>query len=635
MDDPAGAPAAPTSLAGTSGDSQVSLTWVDPVDADLDVVRVYRDASLLTTVDEAVQAYVDTSAVNGVSYVYTVRSVDDVGQESVDSNSQNVTPADVTAPAAPSSLAAVVVSDTAIDLTWTDPVDADLVSVRIYRDAALVNTVAAGTQAYSDTGLTASTAYTYTVRAIDEVPNESGDSNSVTPTTDAAAGSDFADDFAAVSVASFDMTKQGGTDTSSIATLTDQSPNANNATQATGSKQPVVATVSGMKVARFDAVDDVVTTAAFSPNPSQPNTMVVLAKYGNGPSGTSAMVSGRTSGNQQAITSAGNVWNMGAGAPLDSATADDANWHVFVATYNGASSELFLDGVSIATGDAGTHTPDGLNIGANVGGSLHFWDGDVNFVGLYDGDLVADNVTLLNDLGEELAARAGISWTTITAAAEFADQSVATFDMSRQGGTDTTAIATLTDYSPNGYDATQATGSKQPTVQTVSGMKVARLDGVDDAIEAQWPVRGQPNTVVALVRLDATSSFANLYDGPVSATRNRLRYNAGTWRIASNSDLGGDSVDLLWHVHVAVYDNASGSSYYIDGGTPTSGSTGGNGSEGLVIGSTIGQSSAFWDGDINFLGVYDGDLKTTDLTLLNALGQELADRAGITWTDIT
>lgn len=36
------APALPTSLSGTTGDATTTLTWDDPVDADLESIKIYR-----------------------------------------------------------------------------------------------------------------------------------------------------------------------------------------------------------------------------------------------------------------------------------------------------------------------------------------------------------------------------------------------------------------------------------------------------------------------------------------------------------------------------------------------------------------------------------------------------------------
>ena len=86
-------------------------------------------------------------------------------------------------PAAPSNLTATASSSSQIDLSWTDNANNEE-GFKIYRDGALVTTTAANVTSYSDTGLTASTTYSYYVKAT----NASGDSdasNTASATTSA------------------------------------------------------------------------------------------------------------------------------------------------------------------------------------------------------------------------------------------------------------------------------------------------------------------------------------------------------------------------------------------------------------------------------------------------------------------
>lgn len=97
-------------------------------------------------------------------------------------NATVVTGSDTTAPSVPTGLTATAVSISQINLSWT--VSTDNVAVtgyRIYRDNALINTSIATT--YSDTGLNPSTAYAYTVSAIDAALNESAQSATSSATT--------------------------------------------------------------------------------------------------------------------------------------------------------------------------------------------------------------------------------------------------------------------------------------------------------------------------------------------------------------------------------------------------------------------------------------------------------------------
>ena len=93
--------------------------------------------------------------------------------------------ADTVAPSAPGSLAATAPSSTQVNLTWIASTDnVGVAGYRVYRSGVLIGSPAS--TSHIDTGRTASTAYSYTVKAIDAAGNLSGSSNTATVTTPAA-----------------------------------------------------------------------------------------------------------------------------------------------------------------------------------------------------------------------------------------------------------------------------------------------------------------------------------------------------------------------------------------------------------------------------------------------------------------
>lgn len=91
------APAAPTGLTATPGDSTVALDWSDNAEGDLDHYKVYRSTSSgftpgagnLLADDVAVSEYTDNTAVNGTMYYYVVAAVDTSDNESDPSSEVN------------------------------------------------------------------------------------------------------------------------------------------------------------------------------------------------------------------------------------------------------------------------------------------------------------------------------------------------------------------------------------------------------------------------------------------------------------------------------------------------------------------------------------------------------------------
>jgi endonuclease I/chitodextrinase len=96
--------------------------------------------------------------------------------------------ADTTAPTAPTSLAASGTTATTTNLSWTASTDNVAVTgYNVYQGTTLLNTVTGTT--YNVTGLTASTAYSFSVKAKDAAGNISSASNTVNVTTSASGGS--------------------------------------------------------------------------------------------------------------------------------------------------------------------------------------------------------------------------------------------------------------------------------------------------------------------------------------------------------------------------------------------------------------------------------------------------------------
>ena len=124
---------------------------------------------------------------DGDSYSYCVRCQDDSGNVNTSDYgiSFSVAVPDFERPTIPSGLQASSVSSSRINLTWTASTDnVGVTGYKIYRDGVQVDT--SPTNSYSDTGLSPSTTYTYTVSAYDAEGNESSQSSSASASTPAA-----------------------------------------------------------------------------------------------------------------------------------------------------------------------------------------------------------------------------------------------------------------------------------------------------------------------------------------------------------------------------------------------------------------------------------------------------------------
>ena len=181
------APTVPTNLAasGTTA-TTTNLTWTASTDnVGVTGYDVYRGVTLIATV--ATTSYAVTGLTASTAYTFSVYARDAAGNVSASSNVVNVTTLtpDTQAPSAPTNLAASGTTATTTNLTWTASTDnVGVTGYDVYRGVTLIANVA--TTSYAVTGLTASTAYTFSVNARDAAGNVSASSNVVNVTTLAA-----------------------------------------------------------------------------------------------------------------------------------------------------------------------------------------------------------------------------------------------------------------------------------------------------------------------------------------------------------------------------------------------------------------------------------------------------------------
>ncbi|MDP8218347.1 MAG: Ig-like domain repeat protein, partial [Candidatus Theseobacter exili] len=171
-------PSAPKRSSGTHlSPTHIRLTWSPSTDnTGVTKYKIYRNNSLagssLTT------SFSDSNLKPSSSYIYSISASDEAGNESKKSVPIVIAtpePPDSIAPDVPGSFNAIVISQTQIDLNWKEPIDnIGVDGYKIYRNGKEISSIS--NTSYSDTKLSASTVYSYSVISFDKAGNESSKS---------------------------------------------------------------------------------------------------------------------------------------------------------------------------------------------------------------------------------------------------------------------------------------------------------------------------------------------------------------------------------------------------------------------------------------------------------------------------
>ncbi|OGD30828.1 hypothetical protein A2833_01375 [Candidatus Azambacteria bacterium RIFCSPHIGHO2_01_FULL_44_55] len=313
-------------------------------------------------------------------------------------------PGDTTAPSTPANLIATVFSSSQINLSWTASTDNVAVTgYRIYRGGTQITTVP-GTS-YSNTGLTANTAYSYTVAAVDAAGNVSALSPARNVTTLASQPS------ITVLLAHWKFDEGSGI------TASDSSGNGNTGTL---TNDPLWVTGKSGKALQFDKVDDAVNINAPTAFDNLPQ-LTISAWINPKSAGEESFgrILEKADGVTYPITRGWNLFMTGnnqlsfiadfASTNLDkrsSAAVLTLNqWQHVALTWDGSSSasgvHFYVNGTEVAyttnQSGSGTRVPDDtedLRVGNNESGTRTF-DGAIDEVRVYNRALAQSEIQSL------------------------------------------------------------------------------------------------------------------------------------------------------------------------------------------------------------------------------------------------
>ena len=175
----------PSSLTATSvSASQINLNWTASSASGV-VYDVFRSTTSGFTPSSANQiatatgtSYSDTGLAVNTTYYYVVEASNTSGTSAPASQASATT---IAIPAAPANLSATSASSSEVDLSWTASATSG-VTYTVMRNGVAVANGLSGTS-YSDTGLTASTTYSYAVEAVNAAGTSPASNAAVTTTS--------------------------------------------------------------------------------------------------------------------------------------------------------------------------------------------------------------------------------------------------------------------------------------------------------------------------------------------------------------------------------------------------------------------------------------------------------------------
>ncbi len=176
--------------AAAQANASVQVTWTDPSDADFSHIRLSwapmggNETQPLTITSEVETATV-TGLTDGTEYTFTATSFDVSGNESAGSTGARVT-ADSTPPDVVV-LTATAQANGSVQVTWTDPANADFSHILLSWTSVGGTTtppltITSEVETATINGLTDGTEYTFTAKSVDAAGNQSADSAGVQAT---------------------------------------------------------------------------------------------------------------------------------------------------------------------------------------------------------------------------------------------------------------------------------------------------------------------------------------------------------------------------------------------------------------------------------------------------------------------
>ena len=418
-----------------------------------------------------------------------------------------------------------------------------------------------------------------------------------------------------------DETTLSGPGGGAISTWSDKSGNGNNFTQNTSAYQPTsgTRTINGLNTLDFDA--DLLENSPVTLSGAQPITVFVVAEPDADQYGRLLRAAGNTAELSTAYLTSGRMIES-AGTSLISSGSDYSSGTPYISrfTFDSTSSSIHLNGISVASGDAGTTDLDNrttMRFGAYEAGTQHFNGKIGEVIVCADGALTAQQIAATEQYLTE-------KWMPVplrVGATAWFDASD-TDSITQSGG----LVSQLNDLSGNGNNLTQGTSANQPLTgsRTLNGLNV--LDFDDNVLVNATFTTTSPYTLIAVAELDnQTSSDYLLSSNLLDVVLGFQNVGNAVFIYNDSQQVAGANISTGSHLIVATFDGSS-SSVRLNGASYITGTVGTLGMSDLYVGRRSDGAGIFYGGFAEAI-IVDGTLTAGQIADTETY---LANKWGIT-----
>jgi Tfp pilus assembly protein PilV len=404
--------------------------------------------------------------------------------------------------------------------------------------------------------------------------------------------------------ANTDQSVNGG----AVATWFDKSGNGNNATQSVAADKPTYQSTGGPNSKpsiRFSSNDSLL-TSSFSQ--AQPLTVLAVVKKRTNDSVQQWIYQAQNNGGPgMGYYPSSNTIYIHSGSYVSTGTSaaavDVTKYHMIIGTYNGGSSNLWVDGTQFGPNTAGSNQINsGLRFGTAYDGTAGL-DGDIAEIIVYAGALSSQD---RETLGTYFYQKYDIGYKAPNHSS-LASNLVSWYDANQETYADAASVTNWHDKSGNSRDLLTGVA---PTFKTniLNGHPVVRFSGTNYLFNTTTPL-SQPFTAFVVAKETGGATGKMVIDGNSSNFVQLFAYSSTLWQFEPGSikTPAGSTGNFTVLSFVA---NGASSIVSANGQTAT-GNSGAIGSTGLRIG-VNNAPAGFFTGDVAEVIIYNSAFSDAD-----------------------